>query len=136
MDFADSHIFDKYRFDWEMANGTPWFANIVNYQYFDFFPHYVGLGATLNFQILGKIGRDVLTSDIQVLQIPTFFIKVITNYVTADLLESIFEFSKAEDYWSDYEVELDKFKVQVASRMLPNFYMQLNDLDFPYPSLP
>jgi hypothetical protein len=131
----DSRFLDKYRFDWEASNGTPWFAYIVNYQYLSFFPHYKS-GAGLSFDLFYKVAKDNLTSDTQILQIPDPFNRTIENWCTADLLDSQQEFQKSQQYWQDYEAELSQLKTHVASRMKSDLMMQLNDLEFPMPSLP
>lgn len=124
----DSRVFDKYRFDWEVATGTPWFAYVVNFQYLSFFPHYP-LGATGSFDVLYKVGRDVLISDGQVLQVPDEFSRIVEVGVTGDLLESYQEFKKAADYLVDYEQLKKKLKEYVVQRSAPDKLWQLNDLD-------
>lgn len=123
----DSRVLDKFRYDWEAAVGTPWFAIIVNFQYLGFFPHYQG--AIGGFDLLYKVGRDVLSSDSQVLQIPDEFNRVIESGVTGELLESYREFSKASDYLEDYEELKARLSKYVAQRSTPDKLWQLNDLD-------
>lgn len=125
---VDSRVLDKFRYDWELASGTPWFAYIVNYQYLGFFPHYPA-GAVGGFDILYKVGKDVLSSDAQVLQIPDEFNRIVESGVTGELLEGYQEFSKASDYLQDYEELKARLKVYVATRSLPDKLWQLNDLD-------
>lgn len=131
---VDSRVYDKFRFDWETANATPWFAYIVNFQYISFFPHWTGgvqLGETSTFDVFYKIGQDVLVDDNQFLQIPDPYSRVIESGASADLLEQIQEFQKAEEYWEDYNEIVQKLKNHVPSRMLPDKYWQSNDLDWP-----
>lgn len=124
---VDSRVLDKFRYDWELAIGTPWFAYIVNFQYLGFFPHYQG--AVNGFDLLYKVGKDVLTSDSQVLQIPDEFNRVIESGVTGDLLESYQEFNKAQDFLSDYEELKARLSKYVARRSSPDKLWQMNDLD-------
>jgi len=135
IDVVDSRFLDKYRFDWEASNGTPWFAIIWNYRWMGFFPHYV-TGANQTFKMLFKVGRDVITSDTQYIQIPPPYGRTLENYVCGDMLESTSELVKAAERFADYEAQIMKLREHVASRMLPERYLQLNDLDFPYPTLP
>lgn len=130
MPCVDSRVLDKFRFDWEAANGTPWFGYIVNFQYLGFFPHYTS-GAALGFDVLYKIGKDPLTTDQQVPQIPDQFSRILESYATADLLEIYREFTKAAEYWDDYEKLKQKLADYMPSRSLPDKVWQLNDLDWP-----
>lgn len=134
-DFTDSRFLDKYRFDWEVSNGASWFSYLVNYQYLGFFPHAGGVGGS-NFLLMYKVFRDTLVSDSSPLQVPSPYFNTITNYCIADLLESIHEFTKAKGYFDDFSAELNLLRSHVTSRMSPERYLQLNDLDFPYPTLP
>lgn len=135
MDIVDSRFLDKYRFDWEASNGTPWFVLVWNYRWMGFFPHYVS-GAGQFFLLMFKVGRDIILNDTQYLQIPPAYQTTIEYWSTADLLESIGEVTKAQSYFTKYEAKLAQLKIHVGERMLPERYLQLNDLDFPYPTLP
>lgn len=130
MPCCDSRVLDKFRFDWEASNGTPWFGYIVNFQYLGFFPHYTS-GTALGFDVLYKVGRDILTEDQQIPQIPDEFSRILESYATADLLEIYREFTKAEDYWDDYSKLKQKLIDYMPSRSLPDKYWQMNDLDWP-----
>lgn len=111
----DQQILNKIYYSWELSNGNPWCAYIVNFQYLAFFPHDI----TGSFELFYKVCRDVLANDSQSLQIPDSYIKTIENWCTADLLESVQEFSKAGVYWQDYQTELDRFRSHVRARKLP-----------------
>lgn len=130
MPCVDSRVLDKFRFDWEASVGTPWFGYIVNYQYLGFFPHFSS-GATKSFDVLYKIGKDNLTVDQQIPQIPNQFSRILESYATADLLEIYREFTKAQEYWDDYGKLKQKLKDYMPSRSLPDKLWQLNDLDWP-----
>lgn len=132
---VDSRFLDGFRWDWESCNGTPWFAYIVNFQYLAFFPHYVQ-GAAKSFDALYKIAKDTLLNDGSTPQIPPPYIRAIEAGATADLLEQYQEFSKAGEYWADYQTLEDECRIHVAQRMSPDRYLIYQDLDFPMPSLP
>ena len=125
---VDARVLDKFRFDWETCGGTPWFAYIVNFQYLGLFPHYSHEPNT-TFDILYKVGRDTLTDDNQVLQIPAQFIRIIECYGTADLLECYQEFVKAKTFWDEYYKLKQQLTNYLPSRSLPDKMWQLNDLD-------
>jgi hypothetical protein len=131
---VDSRFLDKYRWDWEMSDGTPWFAYVVNWQFIGFFPHYHA--AVTNFDLYYKVCPDILTGDGSIIQIPDPHSKALENWCTADLLMAIQEFDKAADYKLDAKNGIDELKTQVKRRMSPQFYAQLNDLQFPLPTLP
>lgn len=130
MPCVDSRVLDKFRFDWEAANGTPWFGYIVNFQYLGFFPHYTS-GTAKSFDILYKVGKDYLTTDAQIPQIPDEFSRILESYATADLLEIYREFTKAADYWDDYFKLKQKLIDYMPSRSMPDRFLQQNDLDWP-----
>lgn len=130
MPCVDSRVLDKFRFDWEAANGTPWFGYIVNFQYLGFFPHYTS-GTAKGFDILYKVGRDLLTTDQQIPQIPDEFSRILESYATADLLEIYREFTKAAEYWDDYSKLKQKLTDYMPSRSMSDKYFQMNDLDWP-----
>lgn len=127
---VDSRVLDKFRFDWELASGTPWFAHIVNFRYLAFFPHYTN-APLKSFDVFYKKGQDVLLSDTQVPQVPPPYDRCIEMYATADILEQEREFSKATNYLLEYYELREKLRTQVMSRMLPDRYDQYNDLDWP-----
>lgn len=111
----DQQILNKIYYSWELSNGNPWCAYIVNYRYLGFFPH----GSPGTYDLFYKVCRDILINDSQFIQIPDSYVKVIENWCTADLLESVQEFSKASTYWTDYQTELDRFRSHVRARKLP-----------------
>jgi hypothetical protein len=132
---VDTIFLDKYQYNWEVSNGTPWYAVIESYRYLGFFPHYAQ-GAGQSFDMFYKVGLDVLTSDLQGIQIPPAYNTLLMNGATGSLLESIGELKKAQVYFEAYEKDLLELIVHTSSRMLPDRYEQLNDLDFPSQSLP
>lgn len=124
---VDSRVLDKFRYDWELASGTPWFAYIVNFQWLGFFPHYsnpVG-----SFDVFYKIGKDTLVDDNSIPQIAPPFNRSVEVYGTADMLEQCREFKKTIKYWDEYELLRAKLRDQTMSRMSPDRLLQYNDLD-------
>ena len=112
----DQQVLNRNYYSWEKSIGTPWCAYIVNFQYLAFFPHST---SNQTFDIYYKVGKDTLVDDTQLVQIPDAFIKVMEDWCTADLLESVQEFSKAKVFWQDYILELGRFKNHVRARALP-----------------
>lgn len=127
--FVDTRLLDKFRWDWETCSGTPWFCTPIGFQHIAFFPHYAV--DTGSFDIFYKVAQDNLTSDSQPVQIPDGYQSVLDQWVVADLLDGIQEFKKAENYWIDYAESLESLKIHVRSRMFPEMYPQLNDLETP-----
>lgn len=112
----DQQVLNRVYFSWEQSTNTPWYGYIVDYRYFGFFPH---ANSSQTFDIYYKLCKDVLLSDSQQIQIQPAHIKVLETWCTADLLESVQEFSKAQVFWQDYNMELERFKAHVRARQQP-----------------
>ena len=113
--------FDRIRRDWETWIGTPLFwapsdpANIA------IAAKYSGIGLG-TFKLYYWCVAPTLTADGQTFLIASDMTTLITSYCTADLLEQLQEYTKAQDYWDKYNEDIqsyaDRVKRNVKSDLL------------------
>jgi hypothetical protein len=98
---------DSLRIDWELATGTPLNWMGLDHKRIAIFPRYTSAAGTFDLYYWGKAPTIV---DANVPLIPTDLQSLITQYITADALEGIEEFSKASVFWDMYFRALSDYK--------------------------
>lgn len=126
--------FDRIRRDWELWEGTPQFWASSDPRHIAIAPKYqiggrtpgafnpnafsdaffVGTGNSLgNFKLIYWAQAPVLVSNLDTLLTASDVQNLFEFYVTADMLESAEEFSKAGEYWEKYYNSLEEYSGRV-----------------------
>lgn len=134
MECKDKLVLNRFRFDWELSGGTPWFWTLFGNNLISFFPHYSGTGWPYTiimgyFDLIYSAQAPTLVNGTDSPLIPGQHQQILEFYATADLLESIKEFTKAAGFWKKYYKQSQALKLDVSTQMLPDqmFYYENTD---------
>lgn len=135
MEAKDKIVFNRFRFDWELSIGTPWFWAVSGLDYISFFPHYGGSGYPYTtsaglYDIIYSATADILQAT-SVPQIPNQFQQILEYYGTAEALEMQKEYSKAGDWWEQYYSMIQELKVKISNQMSPDRMIHLDPQNVP-----
>jgi hypothetical protein len=100
LDILSSKEMKLVRTDWELWQGSPQFAVIIDFNRLALIPSSTTPSGTLTAFYIKVPPELVLTSDVIAIADPSE--SVIENYATADLLEQVKEISKARRYWEKF----------------------------------
>ena len=102
--------FDRIRQDWENWRGSSQFWAPLAYNRIVIAPF--NTTATSTFLLRYAALAPTLASDLTAFLISSHRSTLVTNYMTADMLETAEEYNKAQFYWNEYDSEVEAYKEQ------------------------
>ena len=122
LDFRTSKWLEGRRYDWELTEGQPEVFTVIDYRYVALWPTLSSASGNMDIYFK-KTGPQLVSSDtIDILDIEP---EVIEWFSTADCLEQIEEFEKAQAYFQNFTESIRTGQLLIAGRAGKDLAFQL-----------